>query len=141
MKRKLLDRLPEEFGEIWLRKKQRHQLRIRVLDKDQPKETRWAAQLPLQRACVIGWYGLDGFNNEVAIRGDWHGFEVAGRAKVRQFLAEVTHLLRRGLIAVRVDGRAVALSPVAPRLRPAAARRPVARAPKTAERSARRVRA
>lgn len=141
MTRKLLERLPEDFGEIWLRRKLRHKLRIRVLDEVDPKDTRWAAQLPLQRACVIGWWGLDGFTDEAAIRGDWHGFEVRGRAKVRKFLKAVAPLLRRGLVALKVDGRPVSLTPVLPRPRAVAVRRPVARAIKPAERAARRARA
>jgi hypothetical protein len=133
MKRILLKRLPEDFDEIWLRRKRRHKLRIRVLDEVDPKDTRWAAQLPLQRACVIGWWGLDGFTDKAAIRGDWHNFEVLGRAKVRKFLKAIAPLLRRGLIALKVDGRPVALTPELPRA--VAVRRPVARAIKLSERS------
>lgn len=141
MKRKLLGRLPEDFGGIWLWSKRRHRLRIRVLDEERPQDTRWAAQLPLQRACVIGWWGLDGFDDEAAIRGDWHAFEVLGRAKVRRFLEAIAPLLRRGLIAVRVDGRAVTLSAPLPRPRAIATRRPAARAVQPVGRSMRRARA
>ncbi len=136
-KRKLLDRLPGDFDEIRLWKKRRHSVRVRVLDPDEPKDTRWATQLPLQRACAIGWRGLDGFDDDAAARGDWHNFEVLGRSKVRRFLKAVAPLLRRGLIALRVDGRAVTLSQPGAALRPTAARRRTERNARAIESSAR----
>lgn len=135
MKRSLLKQLPEIFGEIWLRRKRRHKVRIRVIDEVDPKDTRWATQLPLVRACVRGFGGLGGYTDKAAIRGDWHGFVVRGRPKVRDFLTAMAPLLRTGLIALKVDGRPVALTPEPPRPRAVAVRRPVARAIKSAERS------
>ncbi len=135
MKRSLLKRLPEDFGEIWLRRKRRHKLRIRVLDEVDPKDTRWATQLPLARDCVRGFGGLGGFTDKAAIRGHWHGFEVLGRPKVRDFLTATAPLLRAGLIDLKVDGRPVTLTPEPPRPRAVAVRRAVARAIKPVERS------
>ncbi|NYT41008.1 hypothetical protein HZY97_09595 [Sphingomonas sp. R-74633] len=131
----MLKRLPEDFGEIWLRRKRRHKLRIRVLDEVDPKGTRWTAELPLIRASVLGFGGLAGFTDKAAIRGDWHGFEVLGRPKVRGFLTAMAPLLRAGLIDLKVDGRSVGLTPEPSRPRAVAVRRSVARAIKPAERS------
>lgn len=139
-RRSLLKRLPEEFGEIWLRRKRRHKLRIRVLDEVDPKDTRWAAQLPLVRACMRGFGGLGGFTDKAAIRGDWHRFEVLGRPKVCDFLKSIAPLLRLGLVAIKIDGRAVTVAPPLPRPRPAAVRKPAARAIGPAERGAQRTR-
>jgi hypothetical protein len=139
--RRILDRLPADFGEIRLRRKRRHKLRIRILDEEQPHDTRWVAQLPVQRASVIGWWGLKGFTDEAAERGEWHGFEVLGRAKVRAFLKAIAPLLRLGLVAIRVDGQPVTLAPPPPSPRPAAARRPAARAVRPAGRDTQRKRA
>ncbi len=140
MTRKLLERLPDDFAALLLLSKERHRIWHRVLDRIEPKMTRWRVQLPLQSNCVIGWYGLKGFTDEAAIEGEWHCFEVKGRARVRAFLKATAPLLRQGLIEVEVDGRKVALAPAASRPR-SNARRVVARAVKPAERVTRKARA
>jgi len=140
MTRKLLERLPEDLAALRLLRQERHLIWHRVLDRVEPKMTRWRVQLPLQSNCVIGWYGLKGFTDEAAIEGEWHCFEIKGPARVRAFLKATAPLLRQGLIEVEVDGRKVALAPAAPPPR-SNARRVVARTVKPADRVTRKARA
>ncbi len=136
-KRTLLKRPPAGIGDIWLRKKKRHRIHHRVLDRVDPKTTRWMVQLPLQKNCVIGWWGLDGFTDEAAVRREWHSFEISGRANVREFLEATAPLLRRGLIEISIDGHAVRPLAEPMRPRPVSSRRSVTRDVEAVERPAR----
>ena len=132
--------VPAGLTELWLRGRPIHKVWHRVLDRRDPPYTRWLVQRPLQKACRKGYAGLRGYTDKAAVAQKWHLFEIKGRANVAIFLSETAPLLRRGLIEVEVDGRAVgALArPVLPRS--SQRQRPAIRQDAVAKRSARRVR-
>jgi hypothetical protein len=126
MKKRRQLQVPAGLTELWLRRRPIHKVWHRVLDRRDPRYTRWLVQHALQKACRKGFAGLLEFTDEAAVAQDWHFFEIKGRAKVHEFLSTIAPLLRRGLIEVQVDGRMVGALPRLPQRRSLSRHRPAA---------------
>ncbi|RWD50402.1 MAG: hypothetical protein EOS25_07365 [Mesorhizobium sp.] len=81
-----------------------HSIRLRVLDDRNPSYTRWKAQFHVQSA--RGFPALKGFTDANARRHRWHSFAVK-TGKLPAFTRGMQSMVNRGVIEMRIDGKAV----------------------------------
>lgn len=92
---------------ISIKSSQKHCVMVRVTDRSFPEATRWDVQRPVQNAG--GFRALAGFDDPCARGGRWHSFYV-GHQLVSRFVRQIEPYAARGLVDVKIDGRAMRLT-------------------------------
>ena len=90
------------YAALRVRGGRRHDVSVRVLDRNRPEEARWHLQFAMQRAASFGC--LNGFGDIVARTRRWHDFQVNRTRLLRRFLIDIERLVAEGRAAVVVDG-------------------------------------
>jgi hypothetical protein len=80
----------------------KHEIWVRVVDREEPEEARWHLQRPMQRAASFNCLG--GFNDAAARSRTWHRFDVSSTALSRRFLHESALLVAEGRVQIEIDG-------------------------------------
>lgn len=81
-----------------------HNISVRVIDEDYPEETRWNYQRVVQNGG--SFIANKGFTDVRARRQRWHYFQVSNRL-VARFARQSESFVTRGLVEVRIDGKAL----------------------------------
>ena len=90
---------------IKVRDRERHSIRIRIVDERRPEEARWQMQFAIQNAA--GYQALLGFTNEAARKQDWHKLVVRRKTLLMRFLRQAETLIATERVIVKVDGFSV----------------------------------
>ncbi len=88
-----------------VRASRRHDVSIRITDRNRPEEARWFTQFAVQRAS--GFSALKGFTDAAALAGRRHNFQVGRTFRIRRFLRDVELLIVERRLVVEVDGQRV----------------------------------
>jgi hypothetical protein len=91
-----------KIAPLTVRKGRKHRISVTIVDEVRPRRTRWIVQFEIQEAA--GYDANTGFTDEAVTAGYRHGFYVTTTQAVRQFVAETSHLVASGEIAVWIDG-------------------------------------
>ena len=91
---------------INLQKRQRHTVRLCVIDEWYPEDTRWCVQRVVQSAG--SFRANKGFNDELARNHGWHQFRVSKRL-ISRFAKQVEPYVTRKQVTATIDGHALTL--------------------------------
>ena len=95
----------KKLASITVRDGRRHCITVEILDRRNPRKTRWSVQFDIQEES--GYSALSGFTDAAVAAGHRHKFYVRSSAAVRRFIAANTLLVTEGKVAIWVDGRLV----------------------------------